>query len=68
MGTVNDILSFMATLFVTVIGAGSAFLVVVYIRDRLQSRNAIQRNFPVLGHLRYILQELGVFFRAYFFA
>lgn len=68
MGTVNDILSFMATLFVTVIGVAMAFLVVVYIRDRLQSRNAIQRNFPVLGHLRYILQELGVFFRAYFFA
>lgn len=68
MGPVSDILDFMATLFVTVIGAGAAFLMVVYIRDRWQSKNAIHRNFPVLGHLRYILQELGVFFRAYFFA
>ena len=68
MSAVNDILGFMATLFVFVIGAGAAFLVLVYIRDRLQTRNAITRNYPVLGHMRYILKELGVFFRSYFFA
>lgn len=63
-----DILLFMAALFITTIGVVAAFLVLVYVRDRLQSRNAIHRNYPVLGHMRYILKELGVFLRSYFFA
>lgn len=66
MQLITDILLFMAALFITTIGAGVAFLVLVYLRDRLQSRNAIHRNYPVLGHMRYILKELGVFLRSYF--
>lgn len=68
MAPVSNILDFAATLFVSVIGLAMAALVLVYIRDRLQTRNAIHRNFPVLGHMRYILKELSVFFRSYFFA
>ena len=68
MQWITDILLFMAALFITTIGAGAAFLVLVYLRDRLQNRNAIHRNYPVLGHMRYILKELGVFLRSYFFA
>ncbi len=68
MQLISDILLFMAALFITTIGAAMAFLILVYLRDRLQSRNAIHRNYPVLGHMRYILKELGVFLRAYFFA
>ena len=58
----------MAALFITVIGTAMAFLVLVYLRDRMQTKNAIHRNYPVLGHMRYILKEMGVFFRSYFFS
>ena len=68
MGLIGEILNFMAALFITVIGGFAAFLVLLYIRDRMQSRNAIFRNYPVIGHMRYVLSELGVFLRAYFFA
>ena len=68
MQWITDILLLMAALFITTIGAVAALLVLVYLRDRFQSRNAIHRNYPVLGHMRYILKELGVFLRSYFFA
>ncbi len=68
MSLLIDILFFMAALFITVIGMVVLFLFFVYLHDRLQTRNAIYRNYPVLGHMRYILKELGVFFRSYFFA
>lgn len=41
---------------------------VVFILDVTQTRNAIRRNFPVVGHLRYFFSWLGRFFRQYFFA
>ena len=68
MEFVINTLLLMAALFITVIATGVAFLVLVYLRDRLQTKNAIHRNYPVLGHMRYILKEMGVFFRSYFFA
>lgn len=68
MALIAETLTYLAALFIFVIGLFMAFLLLVYIRDRLQSKNAIHRNFPVLGHMRYILQEMGVFFRTYFFA
>jgi glutamate synthase domain-containing protein 2 len=68
MEFVINTLLLMAALFITVIGTGVAFLVLVFLGDRLQTKNAIHRNYPVLGHMRYILKEMGVFFRSYFFA
>jgi glutamate synthase domain-containing protein 2 len=35
--------------------------------DIAQKRHAIRRNFPVIGHVRYLLQELGPLLRQYFF-
>lgn len=43
-------------------------LVAVAARDVRQTRNAVQHNFPVVGHLRSLLQELGPPLRQYFFA
>lgn len=40
----------------------------LFVYDRLQTRNAILRNYPVIGHSRKLLQHLGVFFRRYFSA
>ena len=68
MGLIVDVLLFAASLFIFAIGCGALFLVLVYLRDRFQTTNSIHRNYPVLGHLRYILRELGVFLRSYFFA
>jgi glutamate synthase domain-containing protein 2 len=36
--------------------------------DISQTKQAIRRNYPVLGRLRYLFEYLGVFFRQYFFA
>lgn len=43
-------------------------LIVLYIKDVRQTENAILRNYPVIGHFRYVFQRLGEFFRQYFFA
>lgn len=61
-------LGVLSTLFVTAIGLVCLALVVLFILDRRQTRDAILRNYPVVGHLRYILSGLGEFFRQYFFA
>lgn len=42
--------------------------VVVFFFDLTQSRNAILRNYPLIGRLRGLFQHLGIFFRQYFFA
>lgn len=38
-----------------------------YIRDTTQKKHAILRNYPIVGHLRYFLENLGEYFRQYFF-
>lgn len=48
-------------------GVVLALLLGVAIRDLTQKRHAITRNFPVVGHFRYLLQELGPLLRQYFF-
>ncbi len=42
-----------------------ALLVVVAIHDIFQTRRAVIRNFPVIGHLRYILETFGPELRQY---
>jgi hypothetical protein len=43
-------------------------VVVTYIFDITQTKTAIRRNYPVIGHFRYFFEHLGEFFRQYFFA
>jgi len=38
-----------------------------YIRDSTQKKHAILRNYPIVGHLRYFFENLGEYFRQYFF-
>ncbi|NRA95170.1 MAG: FMN-binding glutamate synthase family protein, partial [Planctomycetes bacterium] len=47
-----------------VIGIG-AFLLLVVVYDLFQRRHAILRNFPIIGHLRYILETVGPELRQY---
>ena len=55
-------------LFVFVIGSALLAVVVIYIIDVTQSTQAIRRNYPVIGRFRYWFEEMGTFFRQYFFA
>ncbi len=52
----------------TLIGFGLlAFLVIVFIQDITQKKHTVLRNYPVIGHLRYVLEKQGEYFRQYFF-
>lgn len=42
-------------------------LVYLYVQDVTQERHAVLRNFPLVGHLRYLFESLGEYFRQYFF-
>jgi glutamate synthase domain-containing protein 2 len=38
-----------------------------YLKDITQKKHAILRNYPVVGRLRYFFEQLGEYFRQYFF-
>jgi glutamate synthase domain-containing protein 2 len=61
-------LLFLAGLFIFLLGLGVLALVVLYVLDVNQTKQAIRHNYPVIGRLRYLFEHLGVFFRQYFFA
>ena len=63
-----NLLEFLAELFVVAIGIGVLVVAVLYIIDRTQTKQAVRRNFPVIGRFRYLFETLGEFFRQYFFA
>ena len=65
---VQAFLSFMATLFIFVVGLIILTVIVLYIIDVTQTKHAIRRNFPVVGRFRYFFEHMGEFFRQYFFA
>jgi len=63
---VTDILSYgIGTLAAFVAVAG---LVFVFIRDITQKKHGVLRNYPIIGHLRYFFEQLGEYFRQYFFS
>ncbi len=43
-----------------------AALVVLGLRDRLQTRHAVLRNYPVIGHLRFLFEYIRPEMRQYF--
>jgi glutamate synthase domain-containing protein 2 len=63
---IRDMLSYgLGTLVAFVIVAALVFL---FISDITQKKHGVLRNYPVVGHLRYFFEELGEYFRQYFFA
>ena len=63
---VMDVLSYG---FGTLIGfALIAVFVFFFIRDITQVKHGVLRNYPIVGRLRYFFEELGEYFRQYFFA
>ena len=63
-----SILEVMAALFIFVVGLAVLAVVIIFILDVTQKSHAIRRNYPVIGHFRFLFERLGTFFRQYFFA
>ena len=45
-----------------------ATLVILFIRDITQKKHSVLRNYPIIGRFRYFFEEMGEYFRQYFFA
>ncbi len=58
----------LAVALIIAVGLVIAIVAVLFVIDRLQTQDAIRRNYPVVGRFRYLFTALGEFFRQYFFA
>ncbi|WP_051008753.1 FMN-binding glutamate synthase family protein [Gayadomonas joobiniege] len=67
-GWVVNILQFSVLIFIFIIGLIFLILVYMYLADINQNKQAIRRNYPLIGRFRYLFEHLGEFFRQYFFA
>ncbi len=54
-------------LFWWLVAAGSWALSALGLRDLTQTHRAILRNYPIIGHLRYLFEDLRPAIRQYFF-
>jgi glutamate synthase domain-containing protein 2 len=61
-------LSILGSLFLFAVGAVVAVSIVLFFIDITQTKDAIRRNYPVIGRFRHLFSTLGEFFRQYFFA
>lgn len=61
-------LNVLGSLFLFTIGILAALAIVFFIIDVTQTKNAVRRNYPVIGRFRDLFSKLGEFFRQYFFA
>jgi glutamate synthase domain-containing protein 2 len=43
-------------------------LFILIIHDVTQKKHTVLRNYPVIGHLRFFFEEIGEYFRQYFFS
>ena len=64
----QNVLDISLMLVALAILVGIVTVVILYVVDITQTTQAIRRNYPVIGRLRYVFEHLGVFFRQYFFA
>ncbi len=67
-GLLLTILNYLDVAFVIAVGLVFLAIIVVYFLDVTQTKQAIRRNYPVVGHFRYFFEHLGKFFRQYFFS
>ncbi|MEM8823697.1 MAG: FMN-binding glutamate synthase family protein [Pseudomonadota bacterium] len=64
----GSIVEALALTFLIALGVLVAIMMVLFVIDRIQTGDAIRRNYPVIGRFRHLFTELGEFFRQYFFA
>ena len=58
----------LSALFILLLGVAVLAIIYMYIVDKTQNKQAIRRNYPVIGRFRYFFEKQGEFFRQYFFA
>ncbi|NCF43444.1 MAG: FMN-binding glutamate synthase family protein [Proteobacteria bacterium] len=68
MNRALDIVVWLTDLFVLLVGLTVLGILCIYVIDRFQTTHSLRRNFPVLARFRYLFEDLGEFFRQYFFA
>lgn len=61
-------MQYLSTLFIFAVGVGVVAIIVLFIIDITQTKDAVRKNYPVVGRFRYLFSSLGEFFRQYFFA
>ncbi len=61
-------LNVLGSLFLFVLGLLVVAFSVMFVLDATQTKDAIRRNYPVIGRFRKFFSTLGEFFRQYFFA
>ncbi|WP_417486791.1 FMN-binding glutamate synthase family protein [Maricaulis sp.] len=67
-GWTMDVMNVLTQIFVLAIGVAALVVLLMYAVDIAQTRDAIRRNYPVVGRFRSLFTTLGEFFRQYFFA
>lgn len=65
---IANVLSFLTTLFVFLLGMAALWAICAFLIDILQTKDTVRRNYPLIGRFRHLFSELGEFFRQYFFA
>jgi len=66
--TLYSLADLLSVVFIIILGIVALLLIAFYIIDARQSRDAVRRNYPVIGRFRSLFKTLGEFFRHYFFA
>lgn len=61
-------LQILGIIFIFVIGLLVALGIILFFVDITQTKDAVRRNYPVIGRFRTVFSKLGEFFRQYFFA
>src|SRR3954454_4234587 len=62
----KNVLSYGLGTLVALVAAGA--LAFLFVRDITQKKHTVLRNYPVIGRLRFFFENLGEYFRQYFFA
>ena len=53
-------LEIMSALFIFLIGLLALWVMITFIADISQTRQAIRRNYPVIGRFRYLFEKLAL--------
>uniref|UniRef100_UPI0035930511 glutamate synthase-related protein n=1 Tax=Sphingorhabdus sp. TaxID=1902408 RepID=UPI0035930511 len=58
----------LSSIFIFTIGVIVLLAIILFVVDITQTKDAVRRNYPVIGRFRSLFTSLGEFFRQYFFA
>ncbi|MEC7258641.1 MAG: FMN-binding glutamate synthase family protein, partial [Pseudomonadota bacterium] len=59
MSFAMNALEILVLVFVTLIGVGLLVVIALFVADRVQTGDAVRRNYPVIGRFRHLFTELG---------